>query len=758
MDSLELTPDLIDPMAEEMPMDISEPIAPENNNLAESLDDKELREISAKVIRDFDQDLESRSEWEQKHAQWLKIYNQEDVPEMGPWSGSSEESVPVMAEAVNQFQSRSYKAFFPTRYFVDAIPVGNPTKGARERSERVGKHMSYQLSVLDRSYKKNKAEMFTAVALDGSDFTKCYYSPTRKRTIIERVRALDLVVPYGTGPRRLEEIERKTQIKFMSLNEVKTLKRDGWFIEEAQPWNGESGGEIQDAIDSSEGITKNENNYNDEAECCILEQHCLLDLDEDGISEPYIVWVDRQSRKTLRIQIRYEVDEMGIPVDNKEPIEYFTHYQFLPNPNGFYGLGLGFLLGKMNKALNKLIRLFIDGNELHVVGNTTSLVSESLGLPGDTYELSMGKANKIPRSVDDIRKHFLPMSFEAPSPQTLQAIELLTAHANKLSNNSDILSGSPDKVYQPTAMLAMIEQGLQLFSSVQEFLGYSMEDELQKVYRINSKYLEDDQYFVWGDEQISVTREDYTDDFRVVPIFDPKYSTRSAKLSKAQAVYEFTLSNPLMAQDGESLYSASRMVLEALDVEDIDTMLKKPSEPPQVARIEDQNLENTYFIMPPDKRPLFDVFPDQDHLKHIQTIDKFIAFLDGSMAMDVPNVAGGDPAISRLIVSMGGEQKKEIIANLLRHRSQHLGFLYGQINGVMDEQGQDINQPMPEEEMGPQPEASQNYIDEDQINSMITDVLSKNATQYTEKQPSFDVNFGRGEDGLLNSMKVNVSR
>jgi hypothetical protein len=65
---------------------------------------------------------------------------------------------------------------------------------------------------------------------------------------------------------------------------------------------------------------------------------------------------------------------------------------------------------------------------------------------------------------------------------------------------------------------------------------------------------------------------------------------------------------------------------------------------------------------------------------------------------------------------------------------------------------------MPEEDMGPQPEASQNYIDEDQINAMIGEVLSKNASQYTQQQPSFDVNFGRGEDGLLSSMKVKVSR
>lgn len=667
-------------------------VSPEYNNLAKSLPESELKEIAQKVIKNFDEDLESRGKWAEKHAKWLELFHQDDKSELPPWDGSSSESIPVLAEAVYQFQSRSYKAFFPNRYFVDAIPVGAPNTDARERAERVGRHMSYQLGVLDRTYKPNKNKMFMAAALHGSDFTKTYWSPTKGRTIIERVRALDLVVPYGTGPRRIEDIERKTQIKYMSLNETKVLFKTGWFIDEAEPWDESKNTERpQQAIDEVEGLSPNQNSMGNESECCILEQHCLLDLDGDGIGEPYIVWVDRQSSEVLRIQIRYEVDEFGVPVDNKEPIEYFTHYQFLPNPDGFYGLGFGHLLGHTNKALNKLVRLFIDGNELHVIGNTTSLISENLGLPGDTFEISMGRANKIPRSVDDIRKHFTQLNFAPPSAQTLQTIELLQAHADKLSTNTDILSGQPDKVYQPTAMLAMIEQGLQLFSSVQEFMGFSMEDELQKVFRLNAKYLEQDQYFAWGDQQISVTREDYQDDYRIVPVFDPKYSTRSQKLAKAEAVMNFIMQNPLSSQDGEAIYLASKDYLEALDAENIDALLKPPQNQ-QPVRIEDQNLENTYFLMPPEKRPLFDVFPDQDHIAHIKMIDKFIAWLDQSQPLLVPNLPGGDPSVSHLLTTMGNEQKQELIANLLRHRTQHVAYMFGQINGVMDEQGNTAEQ------------------------------------------------------------------
>lgn len=665
-------------------------------NLAEELSrtkegEDELKEIARQCVEDFESDLESREEWEEMHTKFLEVYYQKDVPQNQPWDNSSEESIPILAEAIGQFQSRSYKAFFPNRYFIDCIPVGKPSPNSRERAERIGRHMSFQLGVLDRTYKPNKNQMFMAAALHGSDFTKSYWSPIRRSVVVDRVRAEDLVVPYGVGPRRLEDVERKTQIKWCSVNETKILVKAGWYIDEGMPYTGSTSTDtMQQASDDAEGIKKSAAYRQNDTQCCILEQHTLLDLDDDGIAEPYIVWIDRQSKKILRIQIRYEVDKTGLPLNNKEPIEYFTHYQFLPNPNGFYGLGFGFLLAKINIAINKLARMFIDANELSVVGNLTYLISEQLGLPGDSFELSLGRGIKIPRSVQDINAHFKQLKFEAPSQQTLAMIEQLREAAQRLSSSTDILSGQPDKVYQPEAMLAMIEQGLQLFSSVQEFLGVSMEEELQKVFRLNAKYLQEDANFVFGDEQIQVTKEDYQDDFRVVPVFDPKYATRTQKLAKAKAEYEFAINNPIMMQDPEAIYLCSRNVLESLDAEDIDAKLKKPNVP-KPARIDDQNLENTYFLMPPDHRPLFDVFPDQDHIRHIKMLDQFIAYIDTASPLEVPNIPGGDPSVSKLLGTMSEEMKKELIANVLRHRSLHLAYMNGQMNGVMDEQGNPID-------------------------------------------------------------------
>lgn len=698
----------------ELPLDETpqEPVAQpsslpvEETNIAESLDAAELKEIAEKVIQDYINDLQSKEQHDLKNAENLKLFYQDDKASNPPWDGSSNESIPILAEAVNQFQSRSYKAFFPNRNFVEALPVGQSNSKARERAERVAEHINFQLSVVDRTYKRNKNQMFMAAALHGSDFTKTYFDHLKRRTVIERVRQQDLIVPYHVGPVAIEELERKTHVKFTSVNNTKILNKMGFYIAPAKPYTGEEeSSETQDAVDEQQGIEQVNDYQQNEKPALILEQHCILDLDKDGIAEPYIVWVCKESRAVLRIQIRYEVDQNGAPVKDKEPIEYFTHYQFLPNPDGFYGFGFGFLLGKINFALNKLTRMFIDAGEMSTVGNLTYLISDALGIPGDDFDLVMGKGIKIPRSVEDISKHFMKLEFKGPDASIQVAIEYLQGVAQRISSSSDILAGQPDKVYQPQALLSMLEQGLQLYSSVQEFMGVSMEDELQKVYRLNAKYMQAEEYFFAGDKQLSVTREDYQDDFRIVPIFDPKYSTRSQKLAKAQAEVQFVTTYPLTMQNPQSLYLAGKRYLEALDVEDIDDVLPPPSIP-QVARIDDQNLENAYFIMPPDKRPLFDVFPDQDHIKHIQHIDMFIAsFLDKGEAMEIPlgeekpgdKTVGkvgtqGDPGVKRLVQSMSAEQKEELIANLLRHRSQHLGIMYGQMNGVMDQNGQPIGQ------------------------------------------------------------------
>ena len=88
---------------------------PELVNIAKSLEDDELKKIAEACYENFRIDEESRSEWMVMHASWIDQFYQREKQVNPPWPGASEESLPILTEACNQFNARTYKAFFPNR-------------------------------------------------------------------------------------------------------------------------------------------------------------------------------------------------------------------------------------------------------------------------------------------------------------------------------------------------------------------------------------------------------------------------------------------------------------------------------------------------------------------------------------------------------------------------------------------------------------------------------------------------------------------
>lgn len=647
-----------------MKIDLNELIAQglniEQFNLATKLNEEELKEIGEIIHKDFETDQSSREGWLKKHAEWKKLYNQQDQPVNRPWELSSEESVPIMTEACNSFQARAYKAFFPTRNFLDAIPVGRITPDTIQRAERIAKHMSFQLGILNKNYKRDKNAMFLAAALNGSDFTKTFYNPLIKQNVVERVRAVDLVVPYQVGPIQIDDVPRKTHIINKTINEVKILKKSGYFCnvcDKAEQSDGND--EYQEAEDDYQGLMVPGENSLEYAK--ILEQHCLYDLDNDGIKEPYIIWTDHTSKRVLRIQIRYEVDESGQPLDNKKAVEYFEHYKFLENPDGFYGLGMGHLIGALNTAINKMLRNSIDSADL--ANEASGFVDDKTDVPGGRVEMQKGKFIKISNFGERIADAFFQLQFPGPNPALIQLMQQLEQYARSLSSVTDAVTGDVDKVYQPVTITTMLEQSLQMPTSVMEQMSTSFEGELEKLYKLNKKYLDQQAYFNEDGQSFEITKEDYNEDLKVIPIFDPRNITKQQKVTKAQTLYQFVLQNPLTMQNQQSIYNASVKILQALEVEDIKDILPDPTAQ-QPQRIDDQRQENMYFLMPPTDRPLFDVFPDQDHLQHIRIIDEL---LSGPFAEDID---------------------KEMLEPIINHRKKHIAYLYMNNENRLQQYGQ----------------------------------------------------------------------
>lgn len=624
-------------------------------NLAQDMEEDFLREIGQEVANGFKDDEDSRSEWLAIQKFWLALDSQQDYAENSSperdWGAT--ESVPILTEACNQFQARTYKAFFPQDTFVSAIPVQKAKTNRQEleaRAKRVGDHMSYQLGFQDRTYRQDKDALFRAVARHGSFFTKTYFNEKLKRAKVDNVRPTDLVINYSVGPIRIEDVRRKSHIIYTTVGDTEQAARNGFLISAAAPSHQDGDNIYNIKVDEVTGLTAPNASLKQDKPAILVEQHFYLDLDGNGY-RPYIVTVDLGTRRVKRMIIGYDASPDGTPLKDYEQTQYFTHYKYRENPDGFYGLGIGHDIGDINSAVNIMLRQSIDAATLANDGNNSGFMSERLGIEGDDVTLTLGKFRKVPDTVGDFQNSIMKMEFPGPNEVLLKIMQELDLRAQRMTSTTEATTGTTDKVLQPTTLLTQIDQALEPMSSAQMRLANSMTDEFQKIYKINQKFLPAVEAYMVNDVPEIITRADYASDMLVVPIFDPKFATQAQKVARSQAEAQVVMQNPLTGQRPQVLDAITRRQLEALDSDNIDELV--PGSDP--IRIDNPFEENMNFLMPPGTTPAFDAFPDQDHMAHLAIHQQVLE------AIVLP------------------EQQQA----LMLHQLKHQAYAYGVMNGVI---------------------------------------------------------------------------
>lgn len=633
-------------------------------NLAQDLSEEQCCEIGQEIKKGFKDDDGSRADWLEMHEYWLRLYMQTDsaITADSERSWGATESIPILTEACDQFQGRSYKAFFPNETFVSAVPVSHtkdPQKRQmnEERAERIGRHLSWQLGIKNKNYKKDKNALFLGVAVHGSFFTKTYFNTFKKNTIcIDNVRPTDLVINYNVGPKRIEDVSRKSHIIYTTVGETENMVQKGYLIEAAKGSYGVGNTSYNKAVDESQGLIKGQNLIKRDKDVVLVEQQFYYSIDDTNIYMPYIGTIDLSTGRLLRLAIDYDADPMGNPVQDYEQLQYYTHYKFAENPDGFYGLGLGQKIGDLNSAVNIGTRQMLDAATLSNDGNNSGYISERLCMDGEEeVSMTLGKLKKIPDTAGDLQAGIMMMKFPGPSESLMKLIEFMDARAQRMASTTEATTGSIEKNQQPTTVLAQIEQAMEMFSSAQMGLSDDLGDELDKIYKLNQKHLPLIEYFTINDMPDQITRMDYADDMMIQPIFDPKFATQMQKVQRANAVGQIVMQNPMTQQRPQVMDELCRLQLEALDADNIDELVPQPPPP---ANIDDQIQENMLFLMPQQSRPPFDVFPDQHHVQHLQQIHDFVA-------------------------THGTKLQPDQAQALIAHKQKHEAFLYGQQQGLI---------------------------------------------------------------------------
>jgi hypothetical protein len=270
-----------------------------SKNVDALLTEKQSDEIGRDVVAAFEEDKQSRKEWEKRTENAIKLALQMVEMKSFPWPDASNVKFPLVTIAALQFSARAYPSLVKVPDLVHYRVMGKDENGQKAaRASRIGRHMSYQLLDQDEAWEEDTDRKFIVVPIIGCAFKKTYWDHVKQQNCSRLVLPQNLVVHYYT--KSIEETERKTEIFELYDREIKERQLNGLYSKKelAQPQVGEL-----KLSDQRQGITPPP--LSKSSPRTLLEQHCYLDLDGDGYPEPYVVIVDRATKKVLRIAPRF---------------------------------------------------------------------------------------------------------------------------------------------------------------------------------------------------------------------------------------------------------------------------------------------------------------------------------------------------------------------------------------------------------------------------------------------------------------------
>src|SRR6056300_2041440 len=241
------------------------------SNLAEELDELEVRSIGRDLIKAFEDDKSSRKDWEDQYSKGLKMLGVVVEDRNDPFPGASGVHHPLMSEAATQFQARAVAEMFPSGGPIKTQIMGRTSDKKIEQAQRVQDFMNYQVTSQIRDYFNELDQMLFYLALAGSAFKKIYFDNTLDRICSKFVPADQFVISYENTD--LETAERYT-------NEIKRRQVEGFYrdVPVTQNQGGQNSSDlVQSTIEKLEGMSTS---MSDKIHT-ILEIHADIDLGED---------------------------------------------------------------------------------------------------------------------------------------------------------------------------------------------------------------------------------------------------------------------------------------------------------------------------------------------------------------------------------------------------------------------------------------------------------------------------------------------
>jgi chaperonin GroES len=463
--------------------------------------------------------------------------------------------------------------------------------------------MSYQLMRLP-NFQEDLDMLTVQMPVLGGGFFKAYWDAEKNRVACEMVSALHVVVNQGT--KSLVDCPRITHELTRYPHQIDERVRNGTFrtfeYSSSSVSEQPTGDKAPDAADQ-------------DAPHLFLEQHRLEDLDGDGFREPWIVTVHADTGAVVRICANFKVDD--IRLNRKHDIvhvprrDYFTHFPFLPDPRGgFYGIGFGRLLLSIGEAINTTLNQLLDAGHLQCAGG--GFIGSGLNLRNSELRVQMNKWTNVAAAGQKIRDAIVPHEFAGPSPVLFQLLGMLIDAGKQIASVQDVLTGDTSaQTMQPTTLLALIEQGMKVFTAIIKRLFRSLGQLFEMIYELSGENVDEEAYARINDwqppqdliQQLQQAQQqaqrsgqpmppvppevqaklqrptmaaDYdVRDFDIMPLADPAQITDMQAMAKAQVIEDTAQKFPNVVDQAEAV----RRVFMAARIPDADKLIQQQNGP-----------------------------------------------------------------------------------------------------------------------------------------------------------------------------------
>lgn len=563
-------------------------------NLVPLLNEADVNRIGSDALREFETDLGTCKEFHAIYDRAMDVAMQRTKPKTFPWTNASNVVFPLLTQAAIQFHARAYPAIIDGGEVVKGKVIGPDPDGKKaERAERIGQHMTWQFLNDVPGWEEDTDKLLLQLPIVGCVFRETWRDEVRAQNNSETFSAKDLVINIATTS--LDKAPRYTRIKRYYPHEIEAFVRSDLWAK--VPYEGDDGSDPHSLV-------------------IVYEQFRLIDMDDDGLAEPYIVTLTEQGH-VFRIVACYDAegmfftssafdgqmsladiiagakDEAGqsgmdmgdlLPPDMRliriQRREYITKYGFIPAPDGtFFDIGFGTLTDALGAAVNTIINQLIDAGTL--ANMQGGFLAGGTKIRGGNMRFTPGEWKRVDGVTSGaLRDNILPLQLPGPNATLFQLLGMLIDSVKGITSVSDIMTGEQDSQTAPTTALALIEQGQKVFTAIYQRIHRAFGGEIKIMKRLNRDYLDVLEYFNLNDCPIEVGRADYQDrDLDVQPVSDPRAINDRVKMAKAQV---------LMSHNGDPLVNQMEIrkrEFEAAGIADIPALLEVPKPGPDPAAL-----------------------------------------------------------------------------------------------------------------------------------------------------------------------------